>query len=423
MMSAYLYVAAIAVAALASLFFAALNYALRDITRLRLEKQLERHHRTRWLEPTIEHRPELLVVTAVARLVANTLIALTLFDALHRSIPHPMLAFWLAAGCSLALTFFFSVALPHAIAEIAGPGLIDASAWPLHLLRRALSPFSSIMNLVETRVQNTVGATDSPAPEQIEQEILSVVEEGEKDGVVDRQERVIIESAIGFHDTPVTQIMTQRAEIQAIPADASLARVKAVIQQTGHSRIPVYSGTVDQIIGILYARDLLHHLGEPSKPFDIKAVTRPAFFVPESKSLRDLLQDFRLQKVHIAVVLDEYGGTSGLVTIEDMLEELIGEISDEHEPQTPPMFRRIDDLASEADARLRLDEVNRFTGLSLPEDAGYDTLGGFISTTLGRVPKAGAVIEQGGAKFTVLDAEPQRVKRVRIELLPEPATR
>jgi CBS domain containing-hemolysin-like protein len=416
-MPAYFYVAAVAFATLVSLLFATLNYSLRNISRLRLEQYLQRHGSLRWLEPTIQYRDELMLVTAVGRLIANTLIALTIFDALIRSL-HQNHAFWLAAAISLALTFFFSVALPQALAEIAGPGFVGAAALPLHLLRKALAPFASITNLVETRVQNTVGGNDLPEPDKIEEELLSVVEEGEKEGVVDKQERVMIESAIGFRDMTAGQIMTPRADIEALSADSTLEQIQAFIEKTGHSRIPVFRGSLDQIVGILYARDLLHLLGKAPVAFDIKSITRPAFFIPETKTLRDLLHDFRLQKIHIAVVLDEYGGTAGLVTIEDMLEELLGEISDEHEPQEAPMFRRIDDQNSEADARLPIDQLNRLTGLSVPEDAGYETLGGFISTTLGRIPKAGTVLEHSGAKFTVLAAEPQKVNRLRIELLP-----
>ncbi len=419
-MPAYFYVTAVAAASLASLLFATLNYALRDISRLRLEQYLERQGRLRWLEPTIQRRGELLIVTAVVRLISNTLIALTLFDGLHRALDHPVLAFWLAAAISLVLTFFFSVALPHALAEIAGVPFVGAAAAPLHVLAKALTPFTSITNLVENRVQNTMGDSEASEPAKIEEELLAVVEEGEKEGVVDKQERVIIESAIGFHDTTVGRIMSPRADIEALPVDSTLEQIQAEIRKTGHSRIPVYRGTLDQIVGILYARDLLHLLGKTPAAFDIKSITRPALFIPETKTLRDLLHDFRLQKVHIAIVLDEYGSTAGLITIEDMLKQLLGDISDEHEPLEPPMFRRIDDQISEADARLRIDELNRLTGLSLPEDAGYETLGGFISTTLGRIPKAGVVLEHSGAKFTVLDAEPQKVNRLRVELLPVP---
>src|SRR5687768_962384 len=145
----------------------------------------------------------------------------------------------------------------------------------------------------------------------------------------------------------------------------------------------------------------------------MKELLRPAFFVPETKPLRDLLHDFKLQKVHIAIVGDEYGGTAGLVTIEDIFEELVGDVSDEHEPAEPAMIVRESDLVAEADARVYLDELNRVLGLNLPEEAGYDTLGGFVVNTLGRIPAGGTTFEHGGVKFTVIDAEPQKVNRVK----------
>ena len=142
--------------------------------------------------------------------------------------------------------------------------------------------------------------------------------------------------------------------------------------------------------------------------------------MPESKPLADLLRDMQYQKVHMAIVLDEYGGTAGLVTIEDVLEELVGEIADEHEEDEAPMFARIDECRAEADARLSVEEANRLLGIGIPEDQGFDTLGGFVTTTLGQIPQAGTTFEHETdrirAAFTVLDAEPQRVNRVAIEI-------
>jgi magnesium and cobalt transporter len=205
-----------------------------------------------------------------------------------------------------------------------------------------------------------------------------------------------------------------------LPVTATLDHVKQIIDESGHSRIPVYSGSLDQIVGVLYARDLLKMLGDKIESFDIRTAMRPAFYVPETKLLRELLQDFRVQKVHLAIVLDEYGGTAGLVSIEDVLEELVGDISDEHEPHEPSLIKRIDATTFEVDARIRLEALNRALELSLPEDAGYETLGGFVSNTLGRIPPKGFTLEHPGMRITILDAEPQRVNRVRIELIPEP---
>jgi putative hemolysin len=282
-------------------------------------------------------------------------------------------------------------------------------------------PAVRVMNGVETLVRKAVGAAAVQEPEaQLEQEILSVVEEGEKEGIVDKQERVMIESVISFRDTTVGQIMTARPEIVGLDIGSTLSHVKATIDESGHSRLPVYNGTLDQIVGVLYVRDLLSFVGEPPEKFDLKAAMRPPLFVPETKPLRDLLSDFRLQKVHVAIVSDEYGGTAGLVSIEDLLEEIVGDISDEHEPAEPAMLRKLDDQTWEADARVYLDELNRVVGLNLPEEAGYDTLGGFVSTTLGKIPADGTVFEHDHVRYTILDAEPQKVNRVKLELLAAP---
>jgi putative hemolysin len=323
------------------------------------------------------------------------------------------------------ITLLCSVAFPHALAQHAAEQIIASHVHALHAMRVALLPATKLMYAINYLVARIVGVTENgsakQAEQEIQQEILSVVEEGAKEGTVDPQEREMIESVIQFRDASVGQVMTPRPEIIGLPIGAALEQVKQVLEESGHSRLPVYDGTVDHIVGVLYARDLLKHLGQPSESFNIRSATRSAFYVPETKPLRDLLRDFRQQKVHLAIVLDEYGGTAGLVTIEDVLEELVGDISDEFEPRMPDTIQRIDEQTFEADALASIDDINQHLHLNLPEDAGYETLGGFVSNMLGRIPKAGARFEQPGARFIVLDAEPQRVKRLKIELVPQPA--
>ena len=281
-------------------------------------------------------------------------------------------------------------------------------------------PVTKLMHLTDALVERAAsrGATDQPEKleQEIEQEIIAAVEEGAKEGVVDEDERQMIQSVIAFHNTQVGQIMTARPEIYALDVKCTLEGIKSKIAESGHSRIPVFEGSLDHIVGILYARDLIRHLGEPPESFNVRAMMRPPFYVPETKPLVDLLKDFRRNKVHIAIVSDEYGGTAGLVTIEDIFEELVGDISDEHEPVEPEMLVRLDDQTAEADARIYIDQLNEQLGLSLPTDAGYDTLGGFVSNTLGRIPEAGTTFEHENVKFTILDAEPQKVNRVKLEM-------
>ncbi len=415
-------------ATLAALLFGALTYALREYSRSRLEAALERRGRGNLLDPVIGVAGDLAFVTAVVRLFANALVLIGILRLLHETDMGLSAQYVVGVAIYGVWALLFSVALPHTLAKYAGEALIAWSAPLMLLARLMLFPVVKLMHGLERLVASASGAGDATAAdkalrmeEEIESEILSVVEEGEKEGAIDQRERQMIESVIGFGDTTAGQIMTARTEIVALPETASLGETIDLIERSGHSRLPLYNHDLDHIIGILYARDLLMPLGkgqiDPDN-FDLKQAMRPALYVPESKVLRDLLQDFRLQKVHIAIVLDEYGGTAGLITIEDVLEELVGDISDEHEPSEPAMIRQIGEHTWDADARTYLDELNRVIGLSLPEDAGYDTLGGFISTTLGQIPKPGSIFEHSSARFTIVDAEPHKVNRVRIELLP-----
>ena len=428
-MEVALVVAGIVVAALLSVLLSTLTYGLRDYSRSRLGERLEARAKYAWLEATVEHDSDLAVVTAVGRLLLNLVILLLVLHLVRDWVGASGWSDWAEYGLAMfiggAVALVCSVLLPHALAANAGEAFVAACVKPLHAARLLLLPVLSVLHLTDGLVKRASGPGEGTADErfeeEIEAEILSLAEEGEERGVVDEREREMIERVIGFRATAVAQVMTARTSIVALPITATLVEVRDLLERTGHSRVPVYRGTLDHVEGVLYARDLIARVENPSAgPFVLAEQIRPAMTVPETKPLRDLLQDFRLQKVHIAVVQDEYGATSGLATIEDLLEELVGEISDEHEPNAAAQFTRLDDRTAEADARVHVDEVNRLLGLELPEDEGYDTLGGFASNRLGRIPAVGTTFTYEGATFTVLEAEPQRVTRVRIELTDAP---
>ncbi|HWE03469.1 MAG TPA: hemolysin family protein [Tepidisphaeraceae bacterium] len=414
-------VATLFVVAFGSLIFSALTFALRDLPSVRLAEFLHRHGKSRWLAVTVDHTEDLVWVTAFWRMLFNTAIVVFSLTLVERGIGDRVVAYALAALLAGLITLFFSIAIAHSVAQYATAEIVGAFAPTLYVLRIVMKPITAVMNEIDEWVRTAAGAPETPEPEHIEQEIMSVIEEGEKEGVVDEQERNMIESVIEFRDTTAGQIMTPRTQVVAIELDSTVDHVRETIEESGHSRIPVYTGRIDHIVGVLYARDLLRFLGQSIKKFDMKSVMRPPLYVPESKPSRELLKDFRLQKIHIAIVLDEYGGTAGLVTIEDILEQIVGDISDEHEPHEPAMFKRVNDTTIDADAKIEIEEFNRLAGFNLPDDAGYTTLGGYLSTTLGRIPQVGTVFDQGGATFTITEAEPSVIKRVRIEQILEPA--
>jgi magnesium and cobalt exporter, CNNM family len=413
----YLCLAATLVAAVASLYFSTLTYALRDFSHAKLAEYLGRRNGDRWFDPLTEHAEQYMWATAICRLIANLLIWLGLLGALESAGAGPALRYGGSLSVAAVVGAICSIAIPQALAKYAAEPAIGFAAPLLAAIGAVLSPLTRLMSVVDEAARRALGIKTEVESEEIEREIMSVVEEGEKEGVVDEQERKLIENVIEFRDATAGHIMRPRTEIVALEIGADAETARQAIENCGHSRLPVYEQTLDRVVGILHARDLLKWLGAPARPLDMRAALRPAMFVPETKPLRNLLNDFRQQQVHMAIVLDEYGSTAGLVTIEDVLEELVGEIGDEHEPRESGLFHRSGEAAAEADARLPVSELNQQMGLELPENAGYETLGGFLMSSLNRIPEKGAVYEFNGARFTVTDAEPRKINRVRIELL------
>ena len=425
-MPSYLVVVWLLVAVALALFFSTLSYALRDFSRVRLGERLANLGRGASLPFVLDHARDLIFVTATARQLVNLLLWLCVLRLTAFTGQRLAVQYAAAVAGSYAITLLASVAVPHAAARYAGEAVIALCVPLLRVMRATLMPVIKVSHGIDALFRRASGGDEPPDArqlnDQVGEEILSVVDQAQKEGVVDPQERAMIQSVIAFRDTTAGQIMTARPEMVTVELPATLSDVRHVVERSGHSRIPVYQKSLDGgIVGVLYARDLLRYVGEPAQaaPFDLAKSVRPALFVPETTPLRDLLQDFRLRKVHLAIVLDEYGGTAGLVTIEDVLEELVGDIRDEHEPAEPAQIQRVDDHTWEADARAYVDNLNAVTGLSLPDDVGYDTLGGFVTTSLSRIPAAGTTFERDGVRYVVLGAEPHRVTRVRIEL---PAT-
>lgn len=418
-----------------SALIGALSYALRDFSRSKLEAVLEGQGRSHRLQPLLDHTHDFTWIAASARLLTILLLLGGLLQLADR-LPIPDWSRYIVAIIVAALvSTVFSVGLASSLATYFGEQLIARLDPFLHALRAAFYPILVVLHAIDGAVFKISPAARMDATEvaeqAVEEEILAVVHEGEKEGVVDETDREMIESVIQFRDTTAGQIMTARPDIVALPVTATLEELVGQVESSGHSRLPIYERDLDHITGILYARDLISILGDSDSRtrFDLRHCLRPITYIPETKPLKDLLREFKLRKVHLAIVLDEFGGTAGLITIEDVLEELVGEISDEHEPQSLPALLKVDDATWELDAKTYIDEVNAVVGLGLPDDEGFDTLAGYVSSKLGRIPEAGEEFEtslhQAGetppARWKVLDAEPTRVIRLRLTLTPPDA--
>jgi CBS domain containing-hemolysin-like protein len=410
---------------LALLVTATINITLRHFSRVRLEDQLTRRGRANKLDWIVDTHHELATCMAVVRITCVLGVTL-LVVRVCELYTWPSLAarYGASFGGALAVLFIFGVAIPSAWARYSGEAILAATLPLLALIWTVLKPVVTVLRVVDSLVRRLAGV---PVEEEIdeaerhEQELLNAVSEGEKLGAVDEEEKEMIESVMDLRDTAVAAIMTPRTEIRGVEQSTTIGEVKQLIREIGHSRIPVYEGTIDNIVGIAYAKDLLHL--EHNHEFIVADAMRQALFVPETKNLRDLLHEFQNKKVHMAIVLDEYGGTAGLVTFEDILEELVGEIADEYDVDEAAPFVRVDDNTVDIDARMRVDEINAELDLHLPEEAEYETVGGFVFSTLGRIPTPGERFDAENVEIEVLDAEPRRINRVRLHVRPRgPAT-
>jgi CBS domain containing-hemolysin-like protein len=218
--------------------------------------------------------------------------------------------------------------------------------------------------------------------------------------------------------------MTRRTEMITMAADLPIDSAARFVAESRHTRVPIFQGGREEIVGIVHAKDLLAELSKaPHERRPLVEIARKPYFVPETKAIDELLEQFQQSQNHIAVVIDEFGGVSGLLTIEDVLEEIVGEIADEHDEALADGIKRIDERASEALARVRISEINERLGLSLPDEEHFDTIGGFVFHELGRIPHAGEELTHGDVRIRVLAASRRRIDRVRIEVLqPEVAT-
>jgi len=324
---------------------------------------------------------------------------------------------------AIAVQFILLDLVPQAIARAAPERTLRPFLPALRLTGPLLRALDRIHARFLTFLTRRFGRHPARVPvEAVEEEILSAVEEGQREGVLQEGEKRMIESIIEFRDVEVKEVMTPRTEMVAVRADAPCSEAINLIRRTGFSRIPVYEGTRDSIAGILYAKDILFAWGDADlaeRP--VGELARKAYFVPETKKVSTLFAEFRTQRFHIAIVLDEYGGTAGLVTLEDIVEEIVGDISDEYAPrETKVRIRRVDPATIEVDGRVHVDDLNEECGLSIPAEGDYETIGGFLFSALGAVPRAGESFETEGLRFEIVEADERRILKVRIRAAPEP---
>ena len=409
----------ICVLAGATLFFSVNAIALRIFSRAKLQDAFKAINKEKHSDALVKNAEKLFLACSLYRLIANCCLLLVLLDVISelRQDGPQIIDYVLTVVIATVIFSIFSVAIPHAWAKYSGEKILSRSYRLLVTAGTLAWPILYIFQLYDGFLRRLAGVAETTPEEQQEEkqeEFLTDLEQHRMDGVVDEEEQEMIESVLELDETSADEIMTPRTDISAVEVNSDLQTVLDTISSAGHTRVPVYEENIDKIIGLIYAKDLLTEIGKDPVDFMLRDKMRDVYFVPETKPLRTLLHEFQNQKLHIAVVLDEYGGTAGIVTLEDIIEELVGEIADEYEETPAEPVKKIDKNSFEADARTYVDDLNDQFDLNLPEDEDYDTIGGFVFSHLGYIPKTGESFDYEDLKFTIVSAEARRIKLIKI---------
>jgi CBS domain containing-hemolysin-like protein len=386
-----------------------------SLGRTRLKELAEQQGKTPGpLAPLLAQPNELLVTLLVGITMVNigaSALAAAIAERIFGGMGLPI-----AIGAMVFLLTVFGEVLPMTLA-VEHP--LRFASWvnrPVAWLSVLLKPIRVGLGAFTAVTLRLVGSERLAGhPEISEEELRTLVDVGAREGVVDRTEREMIHKVFELEDTLVREVMVPRPDMFCLDVSMPPGEILPLLREHLHSRVPVFEETIDQIVGVLYTKDLLPHLDGLPPTFDIRAHLHPPYFVPESKRADALLREFQAKKLHLAIVVDEYGGTAGLVTLEDLLEELVGEIRDEYD-EDERLIQRVGPRSFRVSGRLPIHELNTMTGLVIPDDS-FDTVGGWVLDLFGRVPHRGEKKEtEDGVRVSVEKVERTRVLEVMVAL-------
>jgi CBS domain containing-hemolysin-like protein len=353
----------------------------------------------------------LLLGNTTVNIVFSALVTTLLLGRLQHRARHEVEL--LAVGVSTTVILFFGEVFPKSLAERNPEALARAVSAPVTCLVRVLSRLVGVINSVTLRVVRRLGVDPKHIRYSISAETLqAAVELGRAAGTLEAEEGAMIQGIFECEETLVREIMTPRTDLVAVPATATVAEVLGTILSSGYSRIPVYEGNLDHLTGAVHAKDLLPLVIEHRLDAGIAGLVRPVSLVPETTRACDLLHELRHQSGQLAVVLDEYGGTAGIVTLEDVVEEIVGDIHDEFD-RDEELVRTVDG-GYEVAARLPVEDVNELLGLELPVLDEVDSLGGLVLSLIGRLPRVGESTSCDAAELTVAEVKGRRITKVRV---------
>ncbi|GIW24733.1 hemolysin family protein [Meiothermus sp.] len=352
-----------------------------------------------------------LIVSGIAALFGQAEASVAAESSLLASV-----SFVLSVIIITFVTVLFGELIPKGIALQRTEQVAGFTILPLNFFQRLTYPLVWLFNRSGNFFLRLLGLKEAPSHSMVgsAEELKLIVEASSKEGVLDESEGEIISQILDLEETPVRSIMVPRVDMVAISAEATLRDFWQMAREHRYSRVPVYQDTVDNIIGVAYVKDLLEYSGPELDTIKVGSICHPAYFVPETMGARELLREMRRRKTHMAIVVDEFKGTAGLITLEDIIEEIIGEIYDESDEEEAAPVQEVAEGVYILDASIPLEDASKVLGIELPEGE-YETLSGFLMNEFGRIPGVGESLEYGGYIFTVETADPRGIERVRAQ--------
>ena len=401
-------------------FFSASETALTSFRSIHLEKFEDgKNHKKvellkKWLTNPNEMLTGLLVGNNIVNILASSIATVVTINLLGGTSSSSIAI--ATIGMTIIILIFGEIT-PKIIAKNQSVKIAGIVVTTIYYFALILKPIIKILMMISKFIGRLLGIEIRDEGLMItEEDIISFVNVGEAEGIIEEEEKEMIHSIVGFGETTAKEVMTPRTSMFALEGERTLDEVCDEIIEKGFSRIPVYEDTIDNIIGVLYLKDVLGIIKDGKTDTPIKNFVRSGYFVPETKSIIEILQEFRSMKVHIALVLDEYGGIVGIVTIEDLIEEITGEIRDEYDTEEEELIHKIDENSYEVDGMIDIETLDKELAIGLPESEDYEGLGGLIVTEMGRVAVVGDEIMIDNVRLKVLEVDKMRVSKVLIEL-------
>ena len=419
-MDTYLNVLILVILILLSGFFSAAEAALSAYRSNYLEKlDEEKHPKTyavlkRWLKEPNNMLTGIVIGNNIVNILASSIATIVIVNHFGKGGS----AVALATAIMTILILISGEITPKLMARNNSAKIAESVSVIIYVLSILLTPAVYILIFISRLVGRILGINmTSPELMITEEDIISYVNVGNAEGIIEEDEKEMIHSIVTLGETNAKEVMTPRTSMLAFEGTKTINEVWDEILENGFSRIPVYNETIDDIIGILYVKDLMEHIKNGDLNLPISEFVRSPYYVPETKSIIEILKEFRTLKVHIAMVLDEYGGVVGLVTIEDLIEEIVGEIRDEYDDEEDSFYTKLSDNEYEVDAMTDIETINKDLELELPISEDYESLGGLIVTNLGRICNVDDEVQIDNVYLKVLEVDKMRVSKVFIRIL------